>query len=189
MSNLDRREGLDEQLRVERAESREQIEIPIPLQRRVQPADHVNLGDAERQRRAHFLDDLIDGELEGVRVAFPGAERAELAGEHAEVRVVDVLIVNVSRDVPVLPLADRVGHGAKRVQIVRAVERFALRVSHALTGDDFVEDGPEGRRDELRGDGHFAFSESILTNMNARRVLQDAFAARARAGMIPGFDE
>jgi hypothetical protein len=83
----------------------------------------------------------------------------------------------------------RVGHARQRVQIIRAVERLAFRVGHALTSEDFVKDWPEVRRDELRGDGHSRFQESILTNMNAGRVLQDAFAAPARAGMIPRFDE
>ena len=60
------------------------------------------------QRVLHGGDDFIDRELKGMRVALPRRERAELAREDADVRVVDVAIVNVGREVAVLPLA----HGA-----------------------------------------------------------------------------
>ena len=36
---------------IERAQSREQIEIPLLAQRRMQPADHVHLGDAAGRAR------------------------------------------------------------------------------------------------------------------------------------------
>ena len=81
----------------------------------MQPADHVHLGDAGAERFLHRRDDLVDRALEGMRIALLRREGAELTGENADVRVVDVAIEDVGGDVAVLPLADGVGHDAERV--------------------------------------------------------------------------
>src|ERR1051326_406033 len=80
MSNLDRGKCLDVQLRVERAESPQEIEIPIFVQGGMQAAYHVYFGDAQRKRVRHGTHDFLNSVFKGVRVALPGCKRAELAG-------------------------------------------------------------------------------------------------------------
>ena len=70
----------------------------------------------ESARRTFLDNSSIRGQLEGVRIALARAESAELAGEDAEVRVVDVLIVNVRGDVAVLPFANHIGDHPERIQ-------------------------------------------------------------------------
>ena len=53
-------------------------------------------------------DDFVDRLFESVRVAFLGGEGAKLAGEDADVGVVDVAIEDVGGDVAVFPFPHRV---------------------------------------------------------------------------------
>ncbi len=93
------------------------------------------------ERFLHGGDDVVDRALEGVSVALLGRERAKLAGENAEVRVIDVAIQDVGRHVAVLLLADRAGHDSERVEIVGTIQlkRFGLR--DALPAIDLLSDG------------------------------------------------
>ncbi len=80
----------------------------------------------------HGHDDLIDRLLKGMCVAFARGEGAELTGENADVRVIDVAVVDVGGEVAVLPLPHRVGHDAERVQIVAAVKLQRFLFADAL---------------------------------------------------------
>src|SRR5215471_14751649 len=122
MSNFNRGESLDVEFRIERAQVAKQIEIPFLLQSRMETANHVDFGDPERQRFRDRLNNFARGVLEGVRVPFLSGKSTELAGEHTDVRIVDVTIVDVSGEVAVLSLANDVGHYAERVQVVRAIQ-------------------------------------------------------------------
>jgi len=51
----------------------------------MKPPNHMNLGDPELKRLTGSLNDLGDGEFEGVRVAFPGTKSAELARKNANI--------------------------------------------------------------------------------------------------------
>ena len=61
------------QLRIERPESFQQIEVPLLFQRWMQSADHVHLGDAQGQRICYGLHDFINCVLEGVASRFLAA--------------------------------------------------------------------------------------------------------------------
>ena len=74
---------------------------------------------------SHRADDIVDRALESVGISLFRRERAELAGENADVRVIDVAIQDVGGDVAVLLLAHRAGHDAQSVQIVRSIEDAA----------------------------------------------------------------
>src|SRR5581483_4568284 len=76
--------------RIDRPQRFQHVGVITERQRRMQSADDVQLRDAELQRLARLLHDLLRGELEAVGVALLPRERAELAGENAVVRVVDV---------------------------------------------------------------------------------------------------
>ena len=87
----------------------------------MQTADHVNFGYAETECFRDRADNFVNCVLKRVRIAFLGRESAELAGEDANVRVVNVTVVDVSGAVPIFPLAHNVGHDSKVIEIVRAI--------------------------------------------------------------------
>src|SRR5882762_6807609 len=88
-------------------------------QRRMQPTDDMQFRDANLQRFARLPDDLLDGKLKAVGVAFLFREGAELAREDAVVRVVDVAVDDEAGAVAVLFRADEIGDGSKGVQVLR----------------------------------------------------------------------
>ena len=136
MANLDRGESLDDQIGIERAQPVQQFDIPILFQRRVQSPHHVDLRDPSRERLLHGRDDVIDRALERMRIAFLGRESAKLTGENAEIRVIDVAIQDIGRDVSILLLPHGARQDPESVEIVGAVkmERFCIR--NALAGHD-----------------------------------------------------
>ena len=78
----------------------------------MQPPDHVDFRDARGQRLLDSGKDIVNGTLESMSIPLFRRERAELAGENADVRVIDVAIEDVSGDVAVFSLADRARHHA-----------------------------------------------------------------------------
>ena len=80
MANFNGGKCLYMQLRIKRAQSLQEFEVPVTFQRRMQSADHVHLGYADRERICHGLNDFVDCVFECVRVALLGGKRAELAG-------------------------------------------------------------------------------------------------------------
>src|ERR1700682_2589150 len=121
MAHLDSRKRLDMQIGIKCPQTPDKIEIPILLQGRVQTADHMNFCDSQSARGLNGANDIVDRSLKCVGVALLRGKCAELAREHANVRVIDVTIENVSGDVPVLLFAHRASHNAERVEIVRPI--------------------------------------------------------------------
>ena len=104
----------------------------------MQSTHHVHLGDPEPESFAHRTHDFVDRVLERVGIAFLGSKSAELAGENADVRIVDVAIVNVGREVAVLSLAYDIGHHSQRIQVVRLIQIDSVRVGNSLTRLNFL---------------------------------------------------
>ena len=122
MTNLDRGKGFDMKIRIKRAQPVQKVEIPFFLQAGVQPADHMHFSDSKAERIAYHVDDFLNGVLKGVGVAFFSGESAELAGEDANIRIIDVTIVDVRRVIAVLSLALDIGDHSKRIQVARTVQ-------------------------------------------------------------------
>src|SRR6266513_2969730 len=122
MTNLDGSKGFYVKGGIKSAQPSDKIEIPILFQRRMKSADHMHFGDSQAKRIAHHADDFIDRVFKRVRITFLRGESAKLAGENANIRVIDVTIVDVSCVVAVFSFAHDVGHDAKRVEIVRIVK-------------------------------------------------------------------
>ena len=76
----------------------EQIEIPLLRQLRMMPALHENLVATERDGLLDFFVQLVERDDVGIVVLLRAIERAELAIDVADVRVVDVAINNVGDD-------------------------------------------------------------------------------------------
>jgi hypothetical protein len=137
--------GLQLQLGIERAQTGEQLEIPLLAERGMQPADHVHFGDAAGQRFSHRGDDLIDRAFKSMWVALLRGKGAELAGEDADIGIVDVTIKDVGRDVTVLPLAHGAGHDPESVEVIRSVELERLLIRDPLIQIDLLSDCSECR--------------------------------------------
>src|SRR5947209_10551485 len=78
MSDFNRRERLDVQVWIERAQALQQLQIPLLLQGRVQTANHVNFSNALRKSFRNDIDNLIDRILERMCVSLLCGKRAEL---------------------------------------------------------------------------------------------------------------
>ena len=104
----------------------------------MQSADDVQFRDAELQGFTRLRNNFFGGKLETIRVAFLFGERAELAGEDAVVRVVDVAIDDEAGAQAILTLVDEIGDGTKGVQVFRLKQPQRVGVGDALARDDFV---------------------------------------------------
>src|SRR6266571_5540424 len=104
----------------------------------MQSADNVQLGDAQRQRLARFLRDLVNAQLEAVFVAFLAGERAELAAQDAIVRVVDVAVEDVAGAAPILALVHKIRDGADGVEVFALEQPQGVGLGHPFAGDHFV---------------------------------------------------
>ena len=93
----------------------------------MQSADHVHLGDPKGKRISHRLNNFVNCIFKCMSVAFLGGKSAELARQDADVRVIDVAIVDVSCVVAVLPLAHHVGDDSKSVKIVCTIKGQSVR--------------------------------------------------------------
>jgi len=104
----------------------------------VQPADDVQLGDAQVQRLARFLNDFLDAELEAVGVALFAREGAELAAQDAVVRVVDVAVDDVAGAVADAALPRDVRDRADGVQVFALEQAQRVGLGDPFTRGDFV---------------------------------------------------
>ena len=83
----------------------------------MQSSDHVHFSNTKGKRFADDTDDLINRIFKRVSVAFFRGESAELAGEDADVGVVDVAIVDVGGVVAIPAFPHCIGDHANRVKI------------------------------------------------------------------------
>ena len=111
-------------------------------------AYHMHLGDPKLKRLARRLDDFGDSQFEGVRVAFSSTKCAKLAGEKANIGVIDVPIEDVGGAVPVFALPHDVGDQAERIDVGRAIESRSFVLVDPLSGDDLIEDRAQFLRNE-----------------------------------------
>jgi hypothetical protein len=103
----------------------------------MQPADHVHFGNPAGERFPDRLDDFIGGMFESMGITLFCRESAELAGEDADIGVIDVAIEDIGGDVAVLPFPHRAGHDAEGVKIARAIKGERLLLVDALVGSIF----------------------------------------------------
>ena len=123
---------------IKRAQRLEHVGVITERQRRMQSADDVQFGDAEFQGFPRLFNDLPDGQLKAVGVAFLARERAELARQDAVVRVVDVAVDDVAGAVAGFFPARQVGDGADGVQILGFKQPERVGLGNAFAGGDLV---------------------------------------------------
>src|SRR5437773_6405802 len=128
MANLDRGECYDVKPQIEDTQSTQKIQIPFFSQRKMQPAHHVHFRNPEGERIAHYADNFVNRVFKGVRITLFGCESTELAGQDADVGIIDVTIVNVCCVVAVRSLAHNVGNHSKSVKVIRTIEIERVRL-------------------------------------------------------------
>ena len=100
--DLDRRPALQVQLRIGVVQDADDVQVPLELHLVVQAADDVHLGAAVVDRFAAAGQDLLVAHRVPLRVAQVGAERAERAAIHADVRRVQMRVDVVVGEVAVV---------------------------------------------------------------------------------------
>ena len=88
----------------------------------MKPPNHMNFGYPKLKRLTGGLDNLGDGEFEGMRVAFSGTKGTELARKNANIGIVDVTIQDIGGAIPVYSLPDNVGDETECINVRRAIE-------------------------------------------------------------------
>ena len=109
---------------------------------RVLAVDHVDLGEPRHLAlREHVLDELVGGERVGVLLLPRRRERAELAFHAADVRLVEIEVLDEEDLVRPAPHAARdVGERAELEQVVRLEDRDAVVEVETLSGLDLLSD-------------------------------------------------
>src|ERR1700730_8069294 len=75
-----------------------------------------------------------------MRVAFPGAEGAELARENADVRVIDIPVQNIGGAIAVLSLPNNVCDESERIDVGGAIKADSFVLADPFRGNDLIED-------------------------------------------------
>ena len=130
---------------------------------RVLAIDRVDLGEAvELVLRDRILDELVGGERERVLLLARLGEGAELALHAADVRLVQVDVLDEEDLVAAAALAAReIGEIAEREQVVRLHEGDAVVEVEPLAGEHLLPDRRE--RVESVQNGHVAYLSRSTT--------------------------
>ena len=128
------------QVRVQRLQGPQHLDVVIPFERRMQSADDMNLRDAELECFLRFLDHLRQIVLVSTRITPPPVKRAKITVEDANVGVIDVPIENVGGAVPIFALPNDVGDEPERIDVGGAIELRSFVLVDPLSGDDFIAD-------------------------------------------------
>ena len=103
----------------------------------------MQFGDAQLDGLASFLDNLLDSILKAVRVALFAGKGAELATQDTIIGVVDVAIEDIAGPVTVLSVADQIGNGTKRVQVLALEKPQGFFFGNAFAGSDLIVKVPQ----------------------------------------------
>src|ERR1017187_4547113 len=133
------------QVRIQRLQRPQHVDVVVPFERWMQSAVDVNLGDAELEGFPGFLDHLWQIVFICARVSPPPIERTEIAVENADVGVIDVADENVIGDVAVLAFAHEIRHRADARRVVRSVQTRGIVLGDAPTRLDLPVDVPQLR--------------------------------------------
>ena len=83
---------------------------------------------------ACFAQDILDGHLVSARFTFAPAESAEFAAVDAEVRGVDMHVLDKVHPVGVLSLRSVGSHSAEDQKVMRAEQGYSLVAAQTLVG-------------------------------------------------------
>ena len=140
--DLGRRVALEEHVRQRLVELRDRVEVEVEVDVRVLAVDHVDLGEpVQLALRDRVGDELVGRERVGVRLLLRRREGAELALHAADVRLVQVEVLDeVDAVVAAAHAAREVGELAEREQVVRLEQREPVLEVEPLARLDLVAD-------------------------------------------------
>ena len=148
MVDLARGEQLQVHVRHRLVELRDDLDVVVEVDVRALAADHVDLGEAAELALAkRVLDELLGRVRVGAFLLLRDRERAELALHAADVRLVEVQVLDeVDLVVPAALTAREIGQLAEREDVVRLHQQEAVLEVEPLAGDDLLADALERRR-------------------------------------------
>src|SRR3954462_2749246 len=111
----------------------------------MQPTDHVDLGNPEPQSVRHGANDFLRGMLECMGIPLFCGKSAKLAGENADIGIVNVTIMDVSSEIAVLPFAHHARQYAQSVEIGASIKGESPRSRDSLARLSLLRDRPEFR--------------------------------------------
>src|SRR5579862_233919 len=144
MVDLGRGEGLDVKLGIARLQAAQHLEVVLPRQLGMDASDDVDLVQLLELRLGRVGENGVEIHLPRAFGPVLSVEAAEVAVEHAHVRVVEVHVADVVADVAVLFLADVVRQAAQGEEVVRLEEADSVVEAEALAGEDFLFDIGQG---------------------------------------------
>ena len=161
--DLGRRVELEMDVRQRLLQLAQEPGVVLEVDVRVLAVDGVDLGEAEELvLRDRVLDELVGGQREGVLLLARLREGAELALHAADVRLVQVDVLDEEDLVAAAALPAReVGEIAEREQVVRLHERDAVVEVEPLAGEHLLPD--RGERVEGVQNGHVAYLSRSTT--------------------------
>jgi hypothetical protein len=150
MSYFDCGKRFEVKLRIQGTKRLQKVDVPFWRETGMETADHVDLSDSLVQSDSRRAFNLRNRHLESVRVAFTSAKCAKLAGEYANVGIIDVPVKDVGSPVTVFALTNDVSYLAERMEIVRPKKSKRLLLVDTFSIEDLVMNVPEGRSDQPR---------------------------------------
>ena len=139
-------------MRGDLAQGLEHVGVVLEREVGIETADDVELGRAGFDGLASLLADVL--QIAGVLAVLTllAVELAELAGERAHIRVVEVAVDVVVRHARVHAIAHELGQIEHAPDVGRVVEHRAVIEREALARDDLGADGLKARVEVARAD-------------------------------------
>src|SRR4030088_1111638 len=150
MSYFDCGKRFEMELCIQGSKRLQELGVPFRREARVETSNHMDLGDSLMQSASRRAFNLRNRHLEGVRVSPARTERAKLAGEYANIGIIDVAVQDISCPVAVFTFADDVGYLAKGIEIVRPKKSKRLLLVDTFSIEDFLVSVPKSWRDQPR---------------------------------------
>jgi hypothetical protein len=150
MSHFDSGKRLDVHARVKFAKPSKQFEIPFARQRRMKATHHVNLCDSISKCAPRRVDDIRNRHFERMGITLSGAKGAKLAGQNANVRIVNVTIEYIGSTIPIFPFTDDIRNQTERIDISGPVELSCFLIVYPFGCDNLIVNWAKSRWDEAR---------------------------------------
>jgi hypothetical protein len=150
MSYFDCGKRFEVELRIQGTKRLKELDVPFRREVRVETSDHMDLSDSLIQSVSGGAFNLWNRHLEGVRVASACTERAKLAGEYANIGIIDVAVQDIGCPVAVFTFTDDIGYLAEGIEIVRPKKSKGLLLVDSFSVKDFLVGIPKSWRDQPR---------------------------------------
>src|SRR6266436_3102470 len=186
MSYFDCGKRFEVELRIQGAKRLKEFGVPFRRKARMETSNHMDLRDSLIQSVSRCAFNLGNRHLEGVRIASACTERAKLAGEHANIGVIDVAVEDIGCPVAVFTFTDDVGYLAEGIEIVRPKKSKRLLLVDPFSIEDFLVNVPKSWRDQPRVCEIF-HKPTYTHNQSSGKQTPSAAAVRRNSYLIRWF--